>query len=135
MGLTLSPQAELEIGLSIEQEKTQGVRQVKMARIAAQFQDKMAGLQMAQSWLDSKRRYELGKEQIQATREAARAQISLGYAGIAAQKEIARLSAGRAGASLGLAREQFEFAKEQALLARQDRGLLTTYNALEKFKR
>ncbi len=135
----LQLQAEREIDIGIEQEKSAGIRQVKMARIQAEFTDKMGALGMAQQWLDSRRRYELGKEQIQASREATRAQISLGYAQIAAGKENARLSAGRAGAALGLQREQFEFSKQMALENQSDRRMMNLFgkidNAFVEFSR
>lgn len=123
----LQLQAERDIDLAMEQEKSQGIRQVKLARLQAEFTDKMSALQLAQSWLDSKRRYELGKEQIQATREATRAQIGLGYAQIAAQKEIAQMQAGRAGAALALDRERFEFSKQMALQEAEDRHMTTLF--------
>lgn len=90
-----------------------GERQIKMAQIQAEFEDKMAALNMAQKSLDSRRQYELGKEQIAAQREATRAHTALGYAQIAAQKEIARRQAGIAASRLGFDREQFEWSKEK----------------------
>lgn len=121
-------QSEREIDLAMEQEKSSGIRQVKLARLEAEFNDKMQALDLAQKWLDSKRNYELGKERLQAQREATRAQIALGYAQIAASKENARMSAGAARASLALSRERFEFEKEQAVLDREDRRMTQLFN-------
>lgn len=89
----------------------EGVNQMELEAINAEFDDRNNALNSAQKWLDSRRSYELQKEQIQAQREATAAQISLGYAQIKAGKENARMAAGAARAGLGLAREQFEFSK------------------------
>jgi len=100
-----------EIDLSIEQQISDGENKVRLAKVEAEFNDKMKALDMAQKWLDSRRQYELGKEQIAAQREATAAQTALGYAQIEASKEIAGMQAGAARAGVGLAREQFEFSK------------------------
>jgi hypothetical protein len=100
-----------EIDLEIEKQISDGEQKIRLARAEAEFNDKMKALDMAQKWLDSRRQYELGKEQIAAQREATAAQLSLGYAQIAASKEIAAMQAGAARAGVSLAREQFEFQK------------------------
>lgn len=96
-----------EVKLHVDSELSEAERQLKIEKLKAEFSDRMTALNLAQSWLDSRRRYEIGKEQIAAQREATRAQIALGYAQIAASKENARMSASAARAGLGLQREQF----------------------------
>lgn len=102
-----------QIALETASRISAGEREIKMQQVIAEWEDKMAALQMAQKSLDSRRQYELGKEQIAATREATRARTALGYAQIKAQKEIAGRQAGIAAARLGFDREQFDFAKQR----------------------
>jgi hypothetical protein len=106
-----------ELKLNTLAEVTRGEREIAIQQLAAEFQDRMAGLQLAQGWLDSLRRYELGKEQIAATREASRAQIALGYAQIAASERNASRQAGVARARLNLDERQFRF---QATIAAEN---------------
>ena len=104
-----------DIDTSMEQELSRGINQIKLARIDAEFADKMKALDLAQNWLNGKRQYEIGKEQIAAQREATAAQTALGYAQIAAQKEIAGQQAGVARAGIRLGERQFEFSQKMAL--------------------
>jgi hypothetical protein len=104
-----------EIDLEIEKQISDGEQKIRLARAEAEFNDKMKALDMAQKWLDSRRQYELGKEQIAAQREATQAQLALGYAQIAANKEIAQMQASAAGAGvraqLQMHREEMDFKK------------------------
>jgi hypothetical protein len=101
------------VALATARRISAGEREIVLAKVVAEFEDKMMALNMAQKALDSRRSYELGKEQISATREATAARTALGYAQIKAQKQIASMQAGRAAAALGLQKEQFEFAKQR----------------------
>lgn len=98
-----------EVKLQVASDLSSGERELRLRQLEAEFSDRMQALQMAQTWLDSRRRYELGKEQIAAQREATRAQIALGYAQIRSSERNAKRQAGVASASLGLQRENFNF--------------------------
>lgn len=91
----------------------EGINQMEIEEIMAEFDDRNAALDRAQKWLDSRRSYELQKEQIQAQREATAAQISLGYAQIAAGERNAKRAASAARAGLGLSRDRFAFEKQK----------------------
>ena len=106
-GSGIGARSQREINLSVDKSKSSALRELKIAKLSADWSDKMNALGMAQKWLDSRRNYELGKEQIQATRDATRAQTALGYASIAASKENALIQASAARAGLGLQREAF----------------------------
>jgi hypothetical protein len=116
----MAARAARDIRRGTSRDISKGEREIKLKQIAAEFTDRMAGLQMAQNWLTSKRNYELGKERNEIAREQIRATMALGYAQIAASKQNARIAAGAARAGLGLAREQFEFAKSQAAVQLAD---------------
>ena len=103
----IGARSQREINLAVEKNKSNALRELKIKKLAADWSDKMNALGMAQKWLDSRRSYEIGKEQIAATRESTRARTALGYAQIAAGKENARTQAGAARAALGLNRERF----------------------------
>lgn len=90
----------------------EGINAMELEAAMAEFDDMNMALDKAQKWLDSRRSYELQKEQIQAQREATAAQISLGYAQIEAGKHNARVAAGAARAGLGLRQDQFEFQQQ-----------------------
>lgn len=113
----------------------EGVNELELQSAMAEFDDRMKALGLAQQWLNSRRQYEIGKEQIAAQREATAAQMSLGYARIKSSERIARMSAGAARAGLQLSRERFEFSKQQyeeskITLPTGDRVPPGTFNAM-----
>lgn len=105
----IAASANRKIGMATQRTITKAYNEVRMKQIEAEYTDKMNALQMGQKWLDSLRQYELGKEQIAATREATAARTSLGYAQIAAGERNAKRAAGAARASLGLAQSKFDW--------------------------
>lgn len=102
-----------EITMSTQRTVSQAYNEIALKKVEAEYQDKMTALQMGQKWLDGLRQYELGKEQIAATREATAARTALGYAQIAAGERASKRSAGVARASLGFQKEQFAWQKER----------------------
>lgn len=105
-----------------------GEREIKLKQITAEFTDRMAGLQMAQAWLTSKRNYELGKESNEIRRAAIAASTALGYARIKSSEKIAARNAGIAAGNLGLARESFEFNKGEAIANREIRTMSLAFD-------
>ncbi len=63
---------------------------IAKAKIDADFQDKSAALQSAQQWLDSMRQYTATMTGTQAQKEAAMANISLGYARLKQEMDMMR---------------------------------------------
>lgn len=63
-------------------------RQYQIEKVNADFEDKLAGIDRAQKWLDSLRTYAAQLDQTQADREKTDATIRLGYAQLAQQKEL-----------------------------------------------
>jgi hypothetical protein len=94
----------LRMGMDISRDAMKaysaGVTDIMIKKMEAEFQDKIAGANMAQTWLTQKQNYELGKErnaiaraQIAATMAAARMSAKVGMASI-------RAANGRAAAAL-----------------------------------
>jgi hypothetical protein len=102
-----------ELAMSTEAEISSGERAIEVEKMVKDHSDRMQALQMSQTWLDSLRNYELGKERNEIAREQIAATLSLGYAQIAAGKENARIAAGAQRAGLELARDQFEFEQQR----------------------
>jgi hypothetical protein len=58
--------------------------------------------------------------------------MALGYAQIAASKANAARSAGIAAGHLRLSRDQFEFAKKEAVMDRERSDFVTAYNMADR---
>lgn len=71
--------------------------QVLMDKARSDVQMKMAGLERAQDWLNSRRQFILGKESNDTQRRLGEAQIALGYARIEAEKEMTQMQLSRMG--------------------------------------
>ena len=109
----IAASANRKIGMATQRTVSKAYNEIRMKQIEAEYSDKMQALQMGQKWLDGLRSYEIGKEQIAATREATAARTALGYAGIAAGERNAKRAAGAARASLGLGYAQLELSREK----------------------
>lgn len=105
-----------DIDASARAQYTQGVRDILLEKARAEFEDRMAALQLAQQWLNSRRQYILGKEQIQATLKAASIQAGATVRAAELRAAATRAAAGASlrarMAELDLAREKFEWQKE-----------------------
>lgn len=67
---------------------SQTIAQQQVAKVSADFQDKMGALDRAQKFLDSARDYLLRSDMNAIDRERIRAQLALGYANIASQQQM-----------------------------------------------
>lgn len=74
-----------------DKEYTDQVNQIQQNKAKADYDAKLAGLDRARQWLDSKRDYLLRKESNEIARENGKAQIALGYAQIASQKQLLQM--------------------------------------------
>lgn len=75
--------------------------QVLIDKARSDVQMKLAGLERAQDWLNSRRQFILGKESNETQRKLGEAQIALGYARIAAEKEMMEMQLSRMGGGGG----------------------------------
>lgn len=107
-----------DIDTSARAQFASGVRDILLQQAQSEFQDRMAALQAAQNWLNSRQQYVLGKRQIEATLEAARihAGATLGAAQLALRGSLAHAGAARAGVRENARQfdEQMAFRREQA---------------------
>lgn len=101
-----------DIGTSSRQMYSQGIQKMMMEAAKAEWDDRNVALNQAQQWLDSKRKYKIGKMQIAATIESAHIQASatMGAAAIGADatKYAARASAGASRAASRESGRQFD---------------------------
>jgi hypothetical protein len=86
---------------------SQGVKEIMMKKMDAEFEDKMAGLKLSQDWLSQKQNYELGKERNAIARE----QIAATMASAQLSAQVAREGIA---ASRGAAAAQMRFNEQQA---------------------
>jgi hypothetical protein len=94
-GVFQSPQVTSEIGnieRSANSDYSRAANQNRIQKVNADFEDKMGALDRAQKWLDSQRDYIVRLDMTAAQREAALANIRLGYARIAAEERMLRAS-------------------------------------------
>lgn len=108
-----------DIDTSTRAEYTRGVREMLLEKAKAEWEDKMQGLQLAGDWLQQKRSYMIGKQQIAATLESARIQASatIGAAALhsAATRDAARASAGASRGATAEGARQFDLTRTDRL--------------------
>lgn len=94
-GIAASGMSAINRGASARYTKAAG--DIDTQKTLSDYQNRMQALTMAQTWLDSKRNYLLQKESNAIQREIGLAQIKLGYAKIASEKELLQLQLDRMG--------------------------------------
>lgn len=88
-GIASSGMSAIDRSASAQFSKASG--DIDQQKALADFANRMQALTQAQAWLDSKRNYLLQKESNAIQREIGLAQIKLGYAKIASEKELLQL--------------------------------------------
>lgn len=79
---------EAMIRRSAAADESKAYNQNRIAKVNADFEDRMGALDRAQKWLDSSRDYVVRLDMTAADREKAIANIALGYARIAAERDM-----------------------------------------------
>lgn len=72
---------------SVSATYSKALQSIQAEKAKADFEDRMAALQRAQQFLDSKRSYELGKEKNSIDRDMGESQLALGYARLEAERK------------------------------------------------
>jgi hypothetical protein len=98
-GIASSGMSAIDRGASTQYSKAVG--DINQQKALSDYQNKIQALTMAQAWLDSKRNYLLQKESNAIQREIGLAQIKLGYAKIASEKELLQLQLAHMGGGGG----------------------------------
>lgn len=93
----MSARAESDIRQNAMTNYSRGVKDIMIKKMDAEFEDKMKGMQMTQTWLSQKQNYDLGKErnaiarqQIAASTAASMLSAQVSREGIAANASAAR---------------------------------------------
>jgi hypothetical protein len=84
----MAQQAQQDIRAEGDQRFSQDARQFRIEKVNADFEDKLAGIDRAQKWLDSLRSHASQLDQTLADREKTEAAMRLAYAQLAQQKEL-----------------------------------------------
>lgn len=107
----ISARAEKDIRTDAMRNYSRGVKDIMLKKMDAEFEDKMRGMQMVQTWLSQKQNYDLGKErnviareQIAATSAASRLSAQVSREGIAASRANARAALADRASARGEAR-------------------------------
>lgn len=87
---TVAAEAQRGIRANVYDQVLEGRNQINRAKIDADYQDKLAALQAAQQWIDSLRNFVAQSNATQAQKEAAMANITLGYARLQQEQSMMR---------------------------------------------